>query len=151
EGRTADAHIDGDVAHRAAQHGHELSLRFGMLKVQAAQRAAHRARQVVLHEWLCETRFGVALRLKRLQKETARIAKYSWLDDQHARNVSLDDVHVADDAWMSRPRARRSATASAREDATSTANSPPCNRIAAARSASSARGEMSIPPASPAA
>ena len=70
EGRAADAHIDGDIAHRAAQHGHELSLRLGMLKMQAAQRAAHRARQVVLHERLRDTDVGVTLHLKRLRQRS---------------------------------------------------------------------------------
>ena len=123
EGRAADPHIDGDVAHRAAQHGDELSLRLGMLKMQAAQRASQRARQVILHERLRDADVGVTLHLKRLRKEAARIAKYFWLDDQHAGNSSLDDVHGADDGSVKRPGASKAATASASEGATSTANS----------------------------
>src|SRR5262249_22500121 len=145
------AHIDHDIAHRAAQYAYELALRLGMLKVQAAQRAAHRTRQVVLDERLRDADARITLHLKRLRKEAARVAKYLWLDDQYARNGSLDDLHVADDDSRKRPRVSRSATASESEDATSTANSWLRNRVAAACSSSSARGKMRIPPASPAA
>src|SRR5262249_54365118 len=129
----------------------KLSSRLGMLKVQAAQGAAHRARQVVLHERPRDPDVGITLHLKRLGKEASRIAKYFWLDDQRARNGSLDDVHVADDVCASRRCDNKSAQPSARAAATSTETPPLRTRGAAARSASSARGKMSTPRARPAA
>jgi len=90
----ADTHVDDNVADGAAQHRHQLALRLRILKMQPAQRASDRAREVVLHETIHQPGGGVTIRLKGFQKKATCIAEYLRLDDQHVWNGGPDDVHV---------------------------------------------------------
>ena len=93
EGRAADAHVDRDVDRASAQHGDKLALGIRILDMQAAKHALRRAREIVLHEAVGDPALRIALLLERLHEEAARVSEHLGLDDQHARDGGLDDVH----------------------------------------------------------
>src|SRR5690606_34661744 len=97
--RRVDVHRH--VIHRPAAHAHQLALRARLLEMQPAQHAALRARVVVLHEGQGDARLAVALDLEGLEEEAAVVAEGLRLDDQHAGQRGLDDVHRTT-SWRSR-------------------------------------------------
>ncbi|MNN52795.1 hypothetical protein D3C81_1675140 [compost metagenome] len=84
-GRRFRIDIHGDVVHRATTHADQLALRAGALEMQSAQHAARRSGVVILNERQINTSVAVALDMEALKEESASIAEYLWLDDQHAR------------------------------------------------------------------
>jgi hypothetical protein len=95
EGRAADADIDRDIEHAAAQHGDELALGPRILQMQAAQHPTGGARQVVLHERTANSRGGVTIRPEGFDKKAAMVAEHFGLDDQHFGDCGANDVHAA--------------------------------------------------------
>ncbi|MOA53524.1 hypothetical protein D3C78_1769960 [compost metagenome] len=49
---------------------------------------------VILHERQGDAGFAIALDLKGFDEEAAMIAEHLGLDDQHARQLGFDDLHL---------------------------------------------------------
>jgi hypothetical protein len=93
EGGRAAPDVDRDVEHLALDRAHQLALRSADLRVQAAQRPAHRVRVVVLHEGTRDAAGAVLVEVVRLHEEAARVAVHVRLHDDHARQRGLQELH----------------------------------------------------------
>jgi len=86
-------HVHGHVEDSTAERLHELCLWVFLLKMQAAQRAAARAGDVVLYKLDVNSRLGISVALIRLFEKAASIRKHFRLDYQDAGNFGWNDVH----------------------------------------------------------
>ena len=93
EARRAPPDVHRDVPHRATEDLHQLPLRPGLLEVQAAQRAQHRAGVVVLHERADDSRLGVPACLECLVEESAGVAVHLRFDQEDLGEVGGCDLH----------------------------------------------------------
>jgi hypothetical protein len=94
EGRTANADIDRNVSHMAAENTDELALHSRMLQVEASEHAVGGTREIVLNERTQNALRRVPIRLEGFEKKAAVIAEYFGLDDQHLRDRSPNDIHA---------------------------------------------------------
>ncbi|MNC65094.1 hypothetical protein D3C75_1153500 [compost metagenome] len=49
---------------------------------------------VVLHEGQADPRLAIALDLEGFDEETTMVTEHLGLDDQHTRQLGLDDIHL---------------------------------------------------------
>jgi hypothetical protein len=105
----ADAHIDRNVEHTAAQDGHQFALRSGILEMQAAENSFCRRRKIILHEAWGNAACRVTIRLMELHEKAAAVGKNLRREDQQARNGRFADVHRL--SRVARPRALPSKSA----------------------------------------
>ena len=91
--RRAEADIDRNVENLSAGCVNQLSLRRSELIVQTAQHALSGSTVVVLHELGRNTRSRERLRAESLGKESAIVAKYFRLENEHTGKGSAADVH----------------------------------------------------------
>src|SRR5207248_279285 len=73
----------------------QLALRVWMLQVQSSERAAGRARLIVLHERTADAVAAIAVRVKRFDEKAAAVAMDVRLDDDDAWEFRGNDLHVS--------------------------------------------------------
>ena len=93
EGGRARSDVHRDVEDLALQRPDQLALGPLHLRVQSPERAAVRARLVVLDERVRDARFAVLSLVERLQEMTAGIAEDVRLDEQDAREIGIQYTH----------------------------------------------------------
>src|SRR6266487_6363416 len=91
--RRTPTQIHGHVEHLALDHPHQLALRIRILKMQSAQRAAPRRRQVVLYESHGQSGLTVTRLVPQLHEKATRIAEHLRLDDQQSGDVTTSYFH----------------------------------------------------------
>src|ERR1700731_799770 len=93
ETRRAAAQIDDHVEDATGGDAYQLALGALGLKVQPAQGPLRRPAVIVLHEDLVYAGGGEFLLLPRLEKESAGIAEYLRLDQNHISNGCVLKFH----------------------------------------------------------
>ena len=93
-GRTAHSHVNRNVKHRSAQHGHKLSLRPRVLEMEAAQNASPGPRKIILHEGTYDAGRGVTVTLKQFHEEPTAVTLNFRLYHQNIGNVRFYHLHL---------------------------------------------------------
>ncbi len=93
ESRRAAADIHRDVEHLALDDADQFALCVPDLQMEAAKRAGHRSRVVVLHERALDAVLAVAVDVIGLEEEPAPVHVHIRFDHENVRKFGRDESH----------------------------------------------------------